>query len=99
MNLRPYSHPNAIVKAPYANLNPAQIIAGVSNEKNLRPNIPEGIPQPVVDLVTSMWNQEPDARPGFDEIVTTLEGAAMKEVAEGSLSTKDMLRGAKFRKA
>ena len=86
-------------EAPYADLTPAQIIAGVSNENSLRPNIPQDIPEPVVDLVTSMWSQEPGDRPGFGEIVATLEGAAMKEVAEGPLSTKDMLRGARFRKA
>jgi len=86
-------------EAPYADLTPAQIIAGVSNAGHLRPLIPEGIPTPVVQLITSMWSQEPDARPGFGEIVATLEGGDMKDVAEGSLSTKDMLRGARFRKA
>ena len=41
--------------------------------ENARPPFPDGTPAAVVQLIETCWNQEPDMRMSFDEIVEELQ--------------------------
>ncbi len=44
-----------------------------------RPSIPDRIPQDIHDLITSCWAEDPQARPTFHSVVSTLETVMVAE--------------------
>ncbi|KAK9807281.1 hypothetical protein WJX73_007482 [Symbiochloris irregularis] len=66
---------------PWDEFGPFQIMVAVS-EKGQRPDIPEDLTQTpggdslaapgLIDLILRCWHQDPEERPGFDTIVTSL---------------------------
>ena len=57
---------------PYAGLDQQQIVAQVL-VNDARPEIPDGAPQPYVDLMRRCWDRSPDVRPTFDQIIKILQ--------------------------
>ena len=57
---------------PFAGLEQQQIVAQVL-VYDARPEIPEGSPQPLVDLIRRCWDRSPDVRPTFDQIIKILQ--------------------------
>jgi len=57
---------------PFPGMPPFQIVFAVGNQQ-LRPKLDDSWPQPWVDLITSCWSEDPDARPTFEEVLETLE--------------------------
>ena len=51
---------------------PFQIVFAVGTQR-LRPNIDPDWPVPWVNLMTSCWNEDQQARPTFERIITILE--------------------------
>lgn len=47
-------------------------------KENLRPTIPGFCPQELADLITWCWEDDPDKRPGFDEILDYLHDLQMQ---------------------
>jgi len=59
-------------KDPYEGMPTFQIIFAVGNNGE-RPTIPESCPRDYVQLMKDCWSQEPDRRPGFNQIVPRLK--------------------------
>lgn len=55
-------------QAPYGGMDPLQVATEVLYEER-RPEIPPNTPQPLADLMKRCWDQSPDLRPTFAEIV------------------------------
>ena len=56
---------------PFGGLEHQQIVAQVL-VYDARPEIPDGSPQPFVDLIRRCWDRSPDVRPTFDQIIKIL---------------------------
>ncbi|XP_062168394.1 serine/threonine/tyrosine-protein kinase HT1-like [Alnus glutinosa] len=57
---------------PFDNMTPEQAAFAVS-QKNARPPLPPTCPVALSHLINRCWSSNPDKRPHFDEIVSTLE--------------------------
>uniref|UniRef100_A0A7N0T0N7 non-specific serine/threonine protein kinase n=1 Tax=Kalanchoe fedtschenkoi TaxID=63787 RepID=A0A7N0T0N7_KALFE len=69
-------------KLPYEYLTPLQAAVGVV-QKGLRPTIPKNTHPKLAELLERCWQQEPEMRPDFPEIIEILQQIA-KEVNEES---------------
>jgi len=49
-----------------------QIIIQTAKQK-LRPTIPKDCPPSIVEVITTLWNEEPDVRPDCTQLISTLE--------------------------
>eukprot|EP01095_Lingulamoeba_sp_RSL-Kostka_P001500 TRINITY_DN12086_c0_g1_i1.p1 TRINITY_DN12086_c0_g1~~TRINITY_DN12086_c0_g1_i1.p1 ORF type:complete len:557 (+),score=118.40 TRINITY_DN12086_c0_g1_i1:74-1744(+) len=59
-------------KKPYKNLTAFQVVVAVVNS-GLRPQIPENCPQNWRQLMQDCWDEHPDNRPTFSEIIQRIE--------------------------
>lgn len=57
---------------PYAGLTPLQAAIGVV-QRGLRPETPPYIPEVLANLMQRCWNKDPQERPEFSEVLSTLE--------------------------
>jgi serine/threonine protein kinase len=57
---------------PYPNMPPFQIVFAVGNQ-HARPQINPHWPAAWVKLITDCWDEDPDARPSFDDILVRLQ--------------------------
>ncbi|EFJ32295.1 hypothetical protein SELMODRAFT_451542 [Selaginella moellendorffii] len=57
---------------PYSDLTPLQAAIGVVQRK-LRPSMPASVPDKLVNLAERCWNQDPQLRPEFSEVLTIIE--------------------------
>jgi len=57
---------------PFPGMPPFQIVFAVGTQK-LRPRLDPSWPKEWVDLITRCWNEDPDQRPTFQEILVLLE--------------------------
>ncbi|XP_072967816.1 serine/threonine-protein kinase STY46-like [Typha angustifolia] len=69
-------------KIPYEYLTPLQAAVGVV-QKGLRPTIPNNTRPKIANLLEKCWQQDPNERPDFSEILETLQRIA-KEVGDDS---------------
>jgi len=53
---------------PYNGMAPFQVVLAVGT-KGMRPPIPKDCPLPWADIITDCWNEKPDARPSFDQLI------------------------------
>ncbi|KAL8234380.1 hypothetical protein R6Q59_020480 [Mikania micrantha] len=67
-------------KVPYEYLTPLQAAVGVV-QKGLRPTIPKNTPPKLAELLEKCWQQDPNLRPDFTEIIEILKQIS-KEVGE-----------------
>lgn len=59
-------------KELYEGMPPFQVVLAVGS-KEMRPEIPKTSSKDWVELMTNCWNENPNWRPNFDEIMTILE--------------------------
>merc|ERR1712137_64171 len=57
---------------PFPGMPPFQIVFAVGTQ-NLRPALGVDWPRPWVDLITRCWNEDPNARPTFEQLITIIE--------------------------
>lgn len=74
---------------PFKEKSPLQIVKAL--DAGSRPAIPSDVPEEYVELMTDCWQQKPDSRPNFDQIVQRLTGLLQSSKLSGKSS-----RGVKF---
>ncbi|KAI4367376.1 hypothetical protein MLD38_023119 [Melastoma candidum] len=79
-------------KLPYEHLTPLQAAVGVV-QKGLRPTIPKNAHPKLVELLERCWQQDPELRPDFSEIITILQKIAKEVECEEDDRHRDKLRG------
>ena len=75
-------------KDPYDDMPPFQIVYAVGNQGK-RPDLPETNPYPneLIDLMKLCWDENPENRPTFHQIVNSLTQMSTHEVIDISFST------------
>ncbi|KAI4325411.1 hypothetical protein MLD38_030814 [Melastoma candidum] len=68
---------------PYAYMSPLQAAVGVV-QKGLRPMIPENASPSLIELLRRCWQQNPDERPSFSEILDNLKQISKEVNADKS---------------
>jgi serine/threonine protein kinase len=58
-------------RVPFKGMNPVQIGLAVREQK-LRPTVPPSCPHPYAQLMERCWDDDPDRRPPFVDIVSLL---------------------------
>ena len=59
-------------EVPFADRPPLQAAVAIGLQ-DLRPPLPDGVPQTLATLVKHCWNRRPALRPKFDEIINLLQ--------------------------
>ncbi|XVF62251.1 hypothetical protein PTKIN_Ptkin08bG0202400 [Pterospermum kingtungense] len=80
---------------PYALLTPLQAAVGVV-QKNLRPTIPKNTHPRLGELLERCWQQDPNQRPNFSEIIDILQQIAKEVADEGEDRQKNKSSGGFF---
>ncbi|KAI4375811.1 hypothetical protein MLD38_013637 [Melastoma candidum] len=75
-------------KLPYELLTPLQAAVGVV-QKCLRPTIPKNTHPKLVELLERCWQQDPELRPDFSEIITVLQQIVKEVGCEGDDRSRD----------
>ena len=58
---------------PYHGIPAKEVGTKVKNDKNYRPKIPEDVPREIAELMEVCWEEDPDKRPTFLEIINFLD--------------------------
>ena len=58
---------------PYKGIKAKEVGIKVKNNKNYRPNIPDEVPQEIVELIKCCWDADPEKRPSFINIINYIE--------------------------
>lgn len=77
-------------KEPYEELAFSQIAIEVVG--GLRPTIPPSCSKELETLITACWNQDPEVRPSFDEIVERLESLSWEDAGSGKLEIRRSMK-------
>ena len=58
---------------PYKGVKAKEVAIKVKNNKNYRPVIPDEVPQEIAELMKVCWDENPDKRPSFIDIINYID--------------------------
>jgi len=76
---------------PYEGMPPFQVVVAVATN-GLRPDMPETVPARFKKIIKHCWEDAPEDRPGFDELIATFEALQVDDIQADTPQPKNVRR-------